>query len=82
MELSGSTYRFNKQEFSMVGGYTENLEKPQNGQNWGEGGGVGACSGQYGINPLDTENVHVYTCIIQLTHSCNPPTDDCHSSGL
>ena len=32
------------QEFSMVGGYTENLEKPQNCQNWG----VGACSGQYG----------------------------------
>ena len=28
----------------MVGGYTENPEKPQNCHNWG-----GACSGQYGI---------------------------------
>ena len=26
-ELSGSTFGFNMQEFSMVGGYTENLEK-------------------------------------------------------
>ena len=33
------------QEFSMVGGYTENIVKPQNCQNWG----VGACSGQYGM---------------------------------
>ena len=44
-ELSGSTYGFNTQEFSMVGGYMENLKKPQNCQNWG----VAACSGQYGI---------------------------------
>ena len=43
-ELSGPTFRFATQEFSMVGGYTENLEKPQNGQNWR----VGACLGQYG----------------------------------
>ena len=43
-ELSGPTFRFTTQEFSMVGGYTENLEKPQNGQNWR----VGACSRQYG----------------------------------
>ena len=32
------------QEFSMVGGYTGNPEKPQNCRNWG----VGACPGQYG----------------------------------
>ena len=31
-ELSGPTFGFNTQEFSMVGCYTENLEKPQN---WG-----------------------------------------------
>ena len=34
-ELSGSTFEFNTQEFSMVGGYTEKLEKPQHCQNWG-----------------------------------------------
>ena len=33
-ELSGSTYGFNTQKFSMVGSYTENLEKQQNCQNW------------------------------------------------
>ena len=33
------------QEFSMVGGYMEELKKPQNCQNWG----VGACPGQYGM---------------------------------
>ena len=38
-------FRFNTQEVSTVGGYTENLEKPQNNQNWR----AGACSGQYGI---------------------------------
>jgi len=43
-ELSGPTFRFTTQEFSMVGGYMENLEKPQNCQNLG----VGACLGQYG----------------------------------
>ena len=32
-ELSRSTFEFNMQEFSMVGGYTENLRKPQNCQN-------------------------------------------------
>jgi len=49
-KLSGSTYGFNTQEFSMVGGYTENLEKPQNCQNSGVGAcsGMGTCSGQYG----------------------------------
>ena len=47
------------QEFSMVGGYMENPEKPQNCQNWGGGGGgvgactgMGACSGQYGSEAL------------------------------
>ena len=34
------------QKFSMVGGYTENLGKPQNYQNWG----VGTCLGQYDTN--------------------------------
>ena len=34
-ELTGSTIGFDAQEFSMVGAYTENLKKPQNGQNWG-----------------------------------------------
>ena len=42
-ELSGPTFGFNTQGFSMVGDYTENLEKPQNCQK-----GVGTCSGQYG----------------------------------
>ena len=37
-ELSGPTSRFTMQEFSMVGDYIEDLEKPQNCQN----GGVGA----------------------------------------
>jgi len=34
----------------MVGGYMENLKKPQNCQNWGVGAcvGVGACPGQCG----------------------------------
>jgi len=36
---------FHYARISMVGGYTENPEKPQNCQKWG----VGACSGQYGI---------------------------------
>ena len=56
-ELSGSTFGFNTQEFSMVGGYTENLEKPLNCQNWRVGAclGMGACSGQYG-NILHTGN--------------------------
>ena len=34
-ELSGPTFGFTMQEFSMVGGYTENPEEPQNCQNWG-----------------------------------------------
>ena len=36
---------------SMVGGYTENPEKPQNCQKWRVGActGMGTCSGQYGI---------------------------------
>jgi len=44
------TFGFTTREFSMVGGYTENLEKPQSCQNWGVGActGMGACSGQYG----------------------------------
>ena len=36
-ELSGLTSRFTMQEFSMVGNYIEDLEKPQNCQNWGVG---------------------------------------------
>ena len=49
-ELSGPTFGFTTQEFNIVGGYTENPEKPLNGQNWGVGActGMGACSGQYG----------------------------------
>ena len=35
-DLSGPTF---VQEFSMVGGYTEDLKKPQNCQSWGGGGG-------------------------------------------
>ena len=39
-EISEPTYfRFTTQECSMVGGYTEDLKKPQNCQNWG----VSAC---------------------------------------
>ena len=50
-ELSGPTFGFTMQNFSMVGGYTENLEKPQSCQNWGGGRlhGCGRLSGQYGI---------------------------------
>ena len=49
-EFSGPTFRFITQEFSMVGGYTQNLKKPENYQNWRVGAcsGVGAFSGQYG----------------------------------
>ena len=49
-ELSGPTFGFTTQEFSMVGGYIENPEKPQNSQNWGVGActGMSTCSGQYG----------------------------------
>ena len=36
-------FRVTTQKFCMVGGYTEDLEKPQNCQNLG----VGACPGQY-----------------------------------
>ena len=32
---SGPTFEFTAQEFNMVGGYTENLEKPHNCQNLG-----------------------------------------------
>ena len=49
-ELSGSTFGFNMQEFSMVGGYMHGKpQKPQNCQNWGVAAclGMGACSGQY-----------------------------------
>ena len=42
--------RIHYARISVMGGYTENLEKPQNCQKWG----VGACSGQYG------------TCILQV----------------
>ena len=44
-ELGGSTYGFNTQEFSIVGGYTENLK---NHKTVKIGGGGGTCSGQYG----------------------------------
>ena len=40
-ELSGPTFGFTMQNFSMVGGQTENFEKPQNCQNLG----VGVCTG-------------------------------------
>ena len=65
-ELSGSTYGFNTQEFRMVGGYMENLEKPQNCQNWGVGAclGMGACSGQYGNQTTNgakfSQDVHLH----------------------
>ena len=51
LQLSGPTFGFTTREISMVGGYTENPKKPQNGQNWGVGAytGMGACSGQYSI---------------------------------
>ena len=45
-ELSGPTFRFTTQEFSMVGGYTEN---PEDHKTLKSGGwGMGTCSGQYG----------------------------------
>ena len=40
-ELSAPTFGFTMQYFSMVGSYTENLEKPQNYQYWG----MGTCTG-------------------------------------
>ena len=54
-ELSRPIFGFTMREFSRVGGYTENPEKPQNCQTWGVGAcsGMGACSGQYGINMFE-----------------------------
>ena len=43
-ELSGPTFKFTMQLFSMEGSCTEDLQKPQDCQNWG----VCACPGQYG----------------------------------
>ena len=40
-------YEFNTQEFSMVCGYMENLEKPQNCQNWGGRRLLGTTSNMY-----------------------------------
>ena len=40
-ELSAPTFGFTMQYFSVVGSYTENLEKPQNYQYWG----MGTCTG-------------------------------------
>ena len=40
-ELSGPTFGFTMQGFNMVGGYTEDLKKPQNCQNWGMGASAG-----------------------------------------
>ena len=51
-ELGGPTFRFTTQEFSMVGGYTENLENHKTV----EIGGMGAYSGQYGNSLI----VHVH----------------------
>ena len=48
------------QEFSMVGSNTENLEKPQNCQNWGVGtcaAGMGACSGQYSMYIAESRHI-------------------------
>ena len=55
-EVSGPTLGFTTQEFSIMGGYMENPEKPQNCQKWGVGActGMGACSGQYGISTSAT----------------------------
>ena len=55
VSLSGPTYLWiTTREFSMVGGYTESLEKPQNCQNRGVGActGMGTCSGQYSSHQL------------------------------
>ena len=43
-----------RENFSMVGGYTENPEKSQNCQNWGVGAcmGMDACLEQYSIQLL------------------------------
>ena len=48
MDGSSLDFQFTMQEFSMVGGYTEDLKNPQNCQNWEVGAysGVGACPGQ------------------------------------
>ena len=50
-------------EFSMVGGYTENPEKPQNCQNWG----VGACSD-------NTVLQLSYDCLLPCTRTTPPPS--------
>ena len=56
-ELSGSTFGFSTQEFSMVGGYTETSKKHKTVKIGGVGAclGMGACSGQY-VNILHTGN--------------------------
>ena len=43
---------FSMQEFSMVGGYMEDLKKQQNCQNLGAWVGMGTCQIQYGTRYL------------------------------
>jgi len=56
-------------EFSMVGGYTENPEKPQNCQNWG----VGTCAGM-GTCPDNTVLQLSYDCLLPCTRATPPPS--------
>ena len=56
------TFGFTMQEFSMVGSYTEDLNKLQNCHYWWVGtcAGMGTCPGQYGI-------VNITTLMLQYT---------------
>ena len=66
--LSGPTFGFTTQEFNIVGGYTENLEKPQNCQKlWvGACAGMGTCPGQYGICNLCAATVAMFTYVAAI----------------
>ena len=60
------------QEFCMVGGYTEDLEKPQNCQNRGVGtcSRMGVCPGQYGIRFSVLINTITGGCEHGVTKNC------------
>ena len=63
---------------------TENLEKPQNCQNWGVGAcsGMGACSGQYGTWVLSYWHTICHGNNIQTASFTPPSTIYCHHSHI
>ena len=59
LQLSGPTFGFTTREFSMVGSYTENPEKPQNCQNWGGGRLLGNLLGKIGIMNFEVQMFYI-----------------------